>query len=103
MQLLPRLNGIEARTLGAQFRDDEAVPPYPTWVSDEVLTVYRRACLGRPDLWLGVWVWPDGMASMIPVPPEGERLQDVLAEMYEGIRTETERQVLMQFPPAGEA
>lgn len=103
MQLLPRLTTAEARALATQYRDSDTAPPYRAWCSEDVLTLYRRTCLAHHQTWLGVWVWPDGMATMVPVPREGQTLQDTLAEMYESIRGEVERQVLIQSPPAGEA
>lgn len=103
MQLQPRLSTAESRLLAIELRDGEPLPEYPLWTGETAISIFREACAKHPHQWLGVWAWPDGMVGMIPVPPEGERVQDVLAQMYEIVRTATERQVLMQFPPAGEA
>lgn len=102
MRLQPRLNSDQARRLGVQLTAGKPAP-FPIWVGETVLALWVKTCDNNHDTWIGTYAWPDGMASMIPVPPEGRTLQDQLAEMYEAMRSETERQVLLQFPPAGQA
>lgn len=109
MHLLPRLSREECRTHAAQFREDDQDPTYRTAMPTSVLNHFRRVCQAHKDVWLGLWVWSDGMVAMVPVPPEGTALPDWLAEIYECVRTAFElqllgmQQVLLDFPPSGRA
>lgn len=101
--LKPRLSRAEARATAIQYLDGNQDPPYTTWVSRETAELFRITAQKQPQIWQGTWVWPDGMVSMLPVLSEDVTLSEALGEMYEAVRSAVERQVLMQFPPAGEA
>lgn len=103
MELRPRLSAAEARLLAVELRPDQPTTEYPLWIGQPAIAIFCETCAKQPETWLGVWAWPDGMVAMIPVPREGQKVQDVLGLMYELVRSETERQVLAQFPSAGEA
>lgn len=103
MELRPRLSAAESRLLAVELQPGHPATEYPLWIGEPAIAIFRETCAKHPATWLGVWAWPDGMVAMIPVPREGQKVQDVLGQMYELVRSETERQVLMQFPPSGEA
>lgn len=94
MNMPPRLSSLQARTLAVQFKDGDVTPAYETAVGLPVLNHFRRWANKHPDMCLGVWVWPDGLACVVPVPPEGTALLDMLGEVYEFNRTGYELQVL---------
>lgn len=94
MQLAPRLSSLQARTLAVQFKDGDVAPAFKTSVGLPVLNHFRRWANKHPDLCLGVWVWPDGLVSIVPVPPEGTTLLELLGEVYEFTRTGFELQML---------
>jgi hypothetical protein len=101
--LKPRLTKSEAQSLAKPYPPEASEAPYAPWIGEMTVSNLRHACKQAPQVWIGVYLWPDGMACLIPHPSEGQTLQAVLSEMYELTRNAVEKQVMLDFPPAGEA
>lgn len=101
MVLQPRLRKDEAQSLGRRYAPSDKSSPYRTWFSETALARLKRVCQEVPEEWMGVWVWPDGMAAPVPHPAEGQAFPAVLAESYEQVRSAVEREVLRHFPSNG--
>lgn len=104
--LPPRLTDEQARTLGREYPRGAAAPPYqPLFAGPglQALEEVRSYAEERPDVHLGIWIWPDGVWSPIPKPSNETTLGDVLLRWYVHARDGVERSVLTHSLPAGQA
>lgn len=106
-QVLPgRLTDEQARTLGREYARGSVVPPYKPLFAEhgsKALEDVRGYCEERPDVHLGMWIWPDGIWTPIPRLAPGESMEAVLLRWYTQARDAAERNALACYPAEGTA